>query len=304
MVKPDFFFVGAPKCGTSLMDHLLKRHPDLFLPLKELHYFGSDLEFNNPERSLRSYLDFFKDVPEGRRAGENSAWYLYSKKAAQEIKAFCPHARVVIMLRDPVSMMHSLHAHLLFTGNEDIEDFEEALAAEPDRKAGRRIPRYSLPRGALLYREVASFSGQVQRYYEAFGRERVRVILADDFRKDVQGVFRETLRFLGVRDEWPGMEDAFNTTKRSRNEGKRARSRAVVRFLKRPGNQAILRDLVDEPFPGYRRFLTAVRRLNIRFEERKPMSPELRARLKTELAPEVDRLAALIGRDLSGWKKV
>ena len=303
MQRPDFFIVGAPKCGTSLMDHLLKRHPDLYLPLKELHYFGSDLEFNTPERSLRSYLAHFEAVPEGKRAGENSAFYLYSTLAAREIKAFCPDARIVIMLRDPVSLMHSLHAHLLFTGNEDIEDFEAALAAEPDRRRGLRIPRYSFPKGAVLYREVANYAPQVQRYLDTFGPERVRVILAEEFRKDVPGVYKATLRFLGVRDDWEGMDEIFQTTKRSRNEGKRARSRAVVRFLKRPGNQAILRNLVDEPFPGYRRFLTAVRRVNIEFVDRPPLSPELRARLTAECAPQVDALAALLGRDLSAWKR-
>ncbi len=31
------------------------------------------------------------------------------------------------------------------------------------------------------------------------------------------------------------------------------------------------------------------------------MDPDLRARLLAELGPETDRLAALIGRDLSAW---
>lgn len=302
MVRPDFFFVGAPKCGTSLMDNLLKRHPDLFLPLKEQHYFGSDLDFNTPERSLRAYLAAFEPARPGTRAGENSTWYLYSRVAAAEIKAFCPDARIVIMLREPVSLMRSLHAHMFYTGNEDIEDFEAALAAEEDRRLGRRVPRYSFPRGGLLYRDVARYHDQVARYLDLFGRDQVHVILADDLRKDVPGVLRETLRFLGVRETWPGMEEAMKTTRRSRNEGKRARSRSVVRFLKRPGNNAILRDLVEEPFPGYRRLLRALRRLNIRFEQRPPLDRALDARLRAELAPDVNALEALIGRDLSAWR--
>jgi hypothetical protein len=42
---------------------------------------------------------------------------------------------------------------------------------------------------------------------------------------------------------------------------------------------------------------------NSREAERVPMSPNLRARLTRELAPEVERLSALIGADLSAWQE-
>ena len=34
------------------------------------------------------------------------------------------------MLRNPVEALHAFHATLLFYGDEDIEDIEQALAAE------------------------------------------------------------------------------------------------------------------------------------------------------------------------------
>ncbi|MGH8487287.1 MAG: sulfotransferase [Gammaproteobacteria bacterium] len=45
MRKPDFFIVGAPKCGPTALRHYLSQHPDIFLPEKEMHCFGSDLRF-------------------------------------------------------------------------------------------------------------------------------------------------------------------------------------------------------------------------------------------------------------------
>ena len=42
MKTPNFFIVGAPKCGTTAMNDYLNRHPDIFMATKELHYFGSD----------------------------------------------------------------------------------------------------------------------------------------------------------------------------------------------------------------------------------------------------------------------
>ena len=59
MKKPDFFIVGAPKCGTTAMDEYLRQHPDIFMSAKELHFFGKDLCFTLPRISKKSYLDNF-----------------------------------------------------------------------------------------------------------------------------------------------------------------------------------------------------------------------------------------------------
>ncbi|MGI0040227.1 MAG: sulfotransferase, partial [Nitrososphaera sp.] len=45
MRKPDFFIVGAPKCGTTAIQYYLGQHPDIFLPDKEMDFFGSDQQF-------------------------------------------------------------------------------------------------------------------------------------------------------------------------------------------------------------------------------------------------------------------
>ena len=44
MPKPDFFIVGAAKCGTSSLYTYLRQHPDIFMPhMKEPNFFGSDV---------------------------------------------------------------------------------------------------------------------------------------------------------------------------------------------------------------------------------------------------------------------
>ena len=140
-MKPNFFIVGAPKCGTSALYEYLGAHPEIFMsPYKEPHFFGSDLQQRwRPTKS--QYFSCFAKARDEKRVGEASVHYLYSKCAAAEIKEFCPEARIIIMLRDPVEMLYSLHSQSIFSGNEVINDFEEALEAEADRKLGRRIPR-------------------------------------------------------------------------------------------------------------------------------------------------------------------
>jgi len=139
MRRPNFFIVGAPKCGTSALFAYLNQHPQVFMAhLKELHFFGTDVRY--PARpTLDQYLLHFAKAREELRVGEASTSYLFSQSAAQEIRAFNPAARIVIMLRNPVDMMYSLHSEMLYWLNEDIEDFEAALEAEEKRKVVENI---------------------------------------------------------------------------------------------------------------------------------------------------------------------
>lgn len=303
MRKPDFFLVGAPKCGTSLMDTYLRRHPDLFLAAKEPHYFGSDLNFNNPPHTEETYLRLFEGAEGAQRVGESSVWYLYSKRAAAEIHAFQPEADILVMLRNPVSMLNSLHTHLVYTGDENIRSFEGALAAEADRRAGRRIPPWSIPTGGLLYREVVRYDEQIQRYFDLFGRDKVMVILADDFKKDPPGVYRQVLARLGVRTDFEGFDKALEADNWTKNVAKTIRSQRLQAWLKDPARQMVLRRVRPEPVPGWRLVLRGLRRANIIYADKPPMDPATKAALTEELRPGIERLAALIDRDLSGWLK-
>ena len=154
---PDFFIVGAAKCGTTSMYRYLRKHPEIHMPpTKWINYFNADLRCatNCPDRE--TYRRHFAGVRDEKRVGEASESYLYSTQAAAAIRRSCPSADIIIMLRNPVDMMHSLHSQLLFSGVEEIEDFREALKAEPLRKRGQRLPPPAHhPQEWLLYREAA-----------------------------------------------------------------------------------------------------------------------------------------------------
>jgi hypothetical protein len=296
MTRPDFFIVGAPKCGTTSLHQYLRQHPQVFMPLvKEVKYFGADRQpRHTPKLTLKEYLALFQAAPAGVRVGEASVGYLRSSTAAKEIAAFSPGAQAIVMLRDPVEVMHALHSELVFLGVEDLPDFSEALAAEPDRKAGRRIPpNINNPRG-LFYREAVSFAEQVERYVDALGREHLHVIVFDDFKADTAASVRDTFRFLGVDDSFAPVLDVANPSKV-------ARSRIAQCVLSSPPGwmRTIARSLV--PRTTRKRAYRAAMRLNARSQARAVMDPDLRRRLTAELAPEVERLSALVERDLTHW---
>ncbi len=296
MRRPDLFIVGAPKCGTTALYTYLRRHPEVYMaPIKEPHFFGSDLPFADRRPvSEAEYLGYFRDArPHHRRVGEASVWYLYSTRAAAEIRAYSPDARIVIMLRNPVDMMYSLHSQRRFTGIEDIADFAAALRAEPDRRRGVGLPRRGMLHGGL-YRAIASYPDQVARYLDAFGRDRVHVVLFDDLRADTAAAYAAVVAFLGltaVADTELGVENPnrrprFALAARTLADPPRVVVRVAHALLSRPTRVALVRRLRD---------------LNSRVAARPPLAPALRRHLQEELRPEIDALGRLLGRDLSGW---
>jgi hypothetical protein len=298
MVKPNFFVVGALKSGTTAMCEYLGRHPEIFIPSsKEINYFGSDMNLRVPRLTAEQYLDWhYAEVAGEQRVGDGSVWYLYTRMAAAEIHAFDPDARIVIMLRNPVDALYSLHSQFLYTGDEDIRDFQEALEAETDRKNGRRIPsRTSFPE-MLYYRDVVAYTEQVRRFLHRFGANQVQVHLFDDFVRDTAAVYRSILRFLEVA---PGFTTRFQVI----NPNKETRNRSIPEFLKtRP---SWIRTIARSVMPGYERRERLRRRMigwNTRNPDRPEMDRALQERLTREFAPEVQKLEALLGRDLSHWR--
>lgn len=297
MRKPDFFIVGAPKCGTTAMYQCLAGHPQIFVPQrKELHHFGSDLHSPTYVRDLNEYLSLFAGAGDERQVGEASVWYLFSKRAAAEIKTFCPRARVIIMLRNPVEMLYSLHSQHLYNGTEEIVDFAAALAAETDRKRGERLPKGVAAVERLFYRDVVKYAEQVDRYLQAFGSENVKVIIYDDFQRDPAHICRETFDFLRV-------DPAIAPALRIVNPNKQLRSRSAQAILNRP--PAVLAKLARPlTTPALRhRLFAAAQELNTNYSARRPLAAELRLTLQQELKPEVERLSKLLKRDLNHWSR-
>ena len=295
MARPDLFIVGAPKCGTTAMWRYLNEHPEVFIAeRKDIHYFGSDLGFRDRQGDDEAtYLARFADVGGATRVGEASVWYLYSRKAAEEINAFNPSARAIIMLRDPVEVMYALHSQYLFNGlgDEDITDFEQALAAEEDRRQGRRIPPHNRLPETLQYREVVRFTEQIQRYQAVFGPDRVHVVLQDDMKADTPAVYRQVLEFLDIDPDFQPELGRVNTHKVVRSQA----LRKVIALTPKP-----LKELLPGDLRG--RLRKGLRSLNSKHERRPHLDPALKARLQREQLPEVESLEALLDRDLSAWK--
>lgn len=294
---PEFFIVGAPKCGTSSLHHHLRAHSSVFLgQRKDVPYFGSDLEHSIPgaSRNREDYLAAFASAPANALIGDSCTLYMQSRRAAGEIAQWRPGARIVVMLRDPIELIISLHSHNIWMGEEDILELVPALAAEADRRAGRRIPSDNHFPAGLLYRDVAALGDQLERYMRAFSRDQVHVILFEELRADTAGTVERTLEFLGV-------EERVELDLSPVNVRREPRSLRLQSFLQQPppGLERLFQAVTPRSLHG--RVLPWVGRLNERPGAKPVLDSMIRAELAEELRPQVDKLERLLGQDLGEW---
>lgn len=291
--RPDFFIVGAPKCGTSALYVYLRAHPEVFMPeVKEPEFFAEDiLGDRRSVRTLQEYSALFQPANGHRRIGEASTAYLASSEAAHRIKAFNPSARIIIMVRNPIDLMHAFHNQLLNNGHETITDFESALKADEQHIQNGATPRL---RVACSYRQTAHLSHQISGYLTIFGREKVHVIVFDEFKADVAKAYRETLDFLGIHSQ-------FSLPFETINPNRRSRSRLLQRMLRNP--PPLIKAFTHALMPRFARRAigSEMRRLNTVVEPRRPMPAALRARLIDEFKGEIRDLGDLLQRDFSHW---
>ena len=208
---PDFFIVGHQKCGTTALYLMLGTHPQIFLPaIKEPRYFAFDQRSTSARRppagrpqTLAQYAALFAGARPGQIIGEASPQYLRSRVAAGAIAEVAPGARIIAILREPASFLRSFHLQMVSSGVESERDFARALALEPERRAGRRIPRGCHHPESLMYSEHVRYAEQLRRFHEHFPAEQVQVLIYEEFRADNQATVREVLRFLGADEDEP-----------------------------------------------------------------------------------------------------
>lgn len=301
MSIPTFFIVGAPKTGTTALASYLAEHPRIFMSrIKEPHYFALDLKRPVWVHDMEMYLSLFRRATKQHIAiGEASVWYLFSSVAVRGIREFNPDARIIVMLRNPIDMVASLHAQLLFSICEDQVLPQDAWRLQHERAQGRCLPRSvqtgMFPAECLQYAQVARLGEQLERTLSIFPAEQVHIIFLDDLKSDPKLVYEETLRFLGVPPDG-------RTTFPAINENKVLRFKWLGNPMNSGSSVGALISMLKRKFKfGGFGTMNLVRKLNGRPQRRVPLPPSFRAELADEFRDDILKLSRLVNRDLSAW---
>ena len=307
---PNFFLVGAMKAGTTAIYDSLQSHPDVFCsPIKEPNFFSDDIvpdvfsgEFKpshsfNAEayiagpmtdyvhiayvRDAQLYAQLFRGAVDERVIGDFSTSYLYSRSAAGNIRDARPNARVLIVLRNPVERAISQYLMDMRIGIVN-KPLGQLVAGELNAQR----------RGWCITNEYVGlglYAQQVKRYLMTFPRQRVKIVLHDDLRRDFQGTIEDICRFLEIDPTRPRVEEV------RRNPARASRFPELNAWLYRFG----LKRVVSECLP--RRLIGLGKRYYYSETIRATVSDDERAWLRSLFADDIQELSKLIHRDLSGW---
>lgn len=295
--KPNFFIVGAPKCGTTAMSEYLRSHPNIFMAeQKEPNFFSLDVEPSS--KSFDEYMALFSAAADQEKViSEASTTYIFSDVALPQIKEFNPHAKLMMMLRKPSELAHSAHGHMLLRGVETETDFEKAWALQESRASGEKLPPGCPSFKLLQYKWIASLGSQLERLFKLFPREQIHITLMDDFSADPRREYLRVLSFLEIPDDGRTEFPRVNEAKSHKWLWLGQMSRQLRRRLHKP--YLSLRRKINFQGTG---LLSMINRFNTEKQSRAPLNPEFRSYLDELFNDEVELLEDLLERDLHNWR--
>lgn len=293
---PNVLMIGAARCGTTALYHLLKQHPQIFLPVqKELDFFpaeGKKLNFRGPcdynmnnraVTRLEKYASYFSEVKDEKAVLEISPWYLYSEIAAERIYHHIPDVKIVVMLRNPVDRAFSHYVLMRKLGFEPLLDFSEALKEEE-----RRI-RDNWAFG-WHYLRVGLYAEQLKRYYDIFDEGQIKVFLYEEFKKEPDAFFKELFDFIGVDGHFPHVNKEVHASVLPKSDW-------IIRIMK---EENLLRTVLKHFIP-----LSIRPRIHQKITSINIHKPSVDKKTRRELTDyyrnDIVKLSGLISRDLSAW---
>lgn len=296
MKLPNFFIVGAPKCGTTALSHYLAEHPRVFFSHpKEPQFFATDFAGHGFVQDKQAYLDLFTQANDAHPiVAEGSVFYLASHVAMANVHAFNPEAKILVMLRNPLELLRSLHQHYLHALYEDQPDLEAAWRLQQARRDSLHIPRLCRQPKLLQYREICLLGEQLERLYQVFPREQVKLVFFEDFVQDTAGIYRQVLDFLALEDDG---RSAFPKVNQARSlHPLLRRLLAVVLPMGLRNMYTKLRFV-----PGMAFIPATIEKLLKRPDKPRQLSGAFQAELKEVFAEDIVLLSRLSGRNLQHW---
>ena len=314
-MRPDFFIVGAPRCGTTSLYHYLGQHPQVQMSTRKepgfFHFVDAATQPNFAELSRtlgqehadeskknyqraramaiterKGYQLLWSPASSERRRGEATPTYLFDRRALESIRRELPTAKALVILRNPVERAYSEYLQLLRKGVEPLDTFANALDREPDA-----VDEFWW--GARSYVRSGLYADRLEHCLTLFGQQGVRVILTEDLAARPVETLQEVAGFLAVDPSF----DGFDTSMRHK-PGFVPRPDLAVRVARSPG---LLRAVARTVIPGSVRSWLWKQVMGRHKISPPPLDEASRQRLADRFRASTQRLEELIDRDLSHW---
>lgn len=184
--KIDFVGIGAPKCGTTWLGHMLEVHPQLCMSEpKQVHFFNDVLAINSflkPQfhKGLKWYRQFFNHCSPAKLKGEITPRYSVDPEAALRIREHNPDIEIIYCVRNPVDRIWSQFQFTTHFARNESRPIMEALLKEPE------------------YISMSRFYKNLSIYRRLFSDSQIFILWFDDIVHRPGELLQDIYSFLGV----------------------------------------------------------------------------------------------------------
>ena len=245
------------------------------------------------KQDLSYYRKFWPArIEANMRLGEFSPQYLYDEQAPIRIHELFPNVKMLVILRNPLERTIS---HFMFD-----KYFKQVLPADISFTEAMENYDYLL--------ELGKYHNQLERYYQLFDKEQIKVFIMEDLDGNLDKVIKEVYKFIEVDPEF------FPNNINALNQSREVKYRWMSQIFKIP---AKIKDsklgrlsLMEKAFRRIRKSSMYIQYTNLRDgiidKNFKSMElPEIdegtRNKINSYFKEDVQKMEALLGRDLKVW---
>jgi hypothetical protein len=205
-MRVDFLVCGTQKGGTSALDALLRRHPQICMAdTKEVHFFDHDPNFIEGVPDYNAYHRHFSNNPDAIIRGESTPIYMYWETAPHRIHEYNPRMKLILLLRNPITRAFS-HWNMERLRDADRLSFMEAIRQE-EHRCREAAP---LQHRIYSYIDRGLYCRQITRLLQHFTRSQLCIIKSEDYWLNTQSTLDKICDFLCVPMLPPGFSpDVF-----------------------------------------------------------------------------------------------
>ncbi len=282
MKLPNFICIGAQKSATTLLAEILRQHPDIFIPPDRApHFFNLD---ENYSRGMEWYHStFYRDADGFDFVGDITPAYMFFDYVPERIRnTLGKDIKIIVMLRNPINRAYS-HYWMSFKREYERLPFDQAIMMEH-----ARMKKGYFEQSHFSYISRGFYSVQIKRYLNFFSAGNMKFVLFEEFVKDIPRQAAQILEFLGC-DKDRLLKKRY--TKVNKGDLTFSQYLSAVRtnksgILSRHVLKALTTALSEDRRIGY-----------------PPLSRKMRVFLSELYKDEISELEALIGKDLSLWRR-
>ncbi|KAG9470935.1 hypothetical protein GDO78_016260, partial [Eleutherodactylus coqui] len=195
---PQAIIIGVKKGGTRALLEFLRVHPDIRAVGAEPHFFD-----RNYDKGLDWYRELMPRTLDGQITMEKTPSYFVTKEAPARIAAMSKDAKLIVVVRDPVTRV--------------ISDYTQTLSKRPDIPTFESLTFKNRTTGLIDISwsaiQIGIYAKHLENWLQYFPMDQILFVSGERLITDPAGELGRVQDFLGLKRIITDKHFYFNKTK-------------------------------------------------------------------------------------------